>query len=790
MSRHRGPFGKLARWVLDHRTLVLVVSAVITLLAVGLSTRLKVDSNLLHLMPESEPDVAALLKLHAEEGGASMVTLGFEAKDPAELDPFLDGLTEDLGKIEGVKFALHEIDPDLAFRLGLLSLSPDEVSSLNTRLHGALVLGPALNPIVTQRLMDMGPLTEKIAKAGEQKLFGDGATTGRVVVRPEGAAADTVFAKKLVADIQAAVDRADPEAHGIRLTWMGGAYRHNVEDREGMWTDIQKTGVASFVLVLLCIVVAFRSIRATILLYLPVLAASAINLALVWAIYGSINTYTSFGTAILLGLGIDYGTHLVARYREKRAKGMEMEEAIVRAWDVTGPPCVTSAVTSIAGFLALAAGRFEGFTQLGVVLALGLAISVVCGVVVTPALIPWLDANPPMLLGASHHRSKKKATYRLAPLGLALVVLLAGLAATRLTRLEWEFDLSALRRDGLAYNELTPEEQRIALDSYSPAVITLANAEEVRKEHRRVEEQIKAGNMPHASRVVSIESVLPADQADRLVALQELVKTLDHPSLRYLPPPLVKNLLRLKGFDARPVTREELPPSLLALLGADGGHQRLLVFPRGNMWDLREASKFSEEIHRVFPQTAVAGELLSMGALYKMVRTDIPWIAGLALVLVAALTLVDVRRFHWFVGAYGTLLAGMVFAGAALQIAGVKLSMVNIVGLPILVGIGIDVVIHLLHRLREEGPGGIGQALRTTGIAAVVSTATTVVSFASLIFAGNRGIRSLGILVSVGLTAVFVVTCILLPLAWAAGWRLTGRSPAATDAKASGPSEP
>ena len=108
-----------------------------------------------------------------------------------------------------------------------------------------------------------------------------------------------------------------------------------------------------------------------------------------------------------------------------------------------------------------------------------------------------------------------------------------------------------------------------------------------------------------------------------------------------------------------------------------------------------------------------------------------------------------------------TLLAGMVWAGAAIQTVGVKFSMLNVVGIPILLGIGVDVVIHLLHRLREEGPGGVRRALGTTGVAALVSTLTTILSFVSLLLAGNRGVRSLGMVVVIGLAAVFVASAIV-----------------------------
>ncbi|MDP6935119.1 MAG: MMPL family transporter, partial [Myxococcota bacterium] len=98
-------------------------------------------------------------------------------------------------------------------------------------------------------------------------------------------------------------------------------------------------------------------------------------------------------------------------------------------------------------------------------------------------------------------------------------------------------------------------------------------------------------------------------------------------------------------------------------------------------------------------------------------------------------------------------------------------------GIPILVGIGVDVIIHLLHRMSEEGPGHILRALQTTGWAAALSTATTVLSFASLSVASSQGIRSLGILIVLGLTTVTVAAFVAVPLGWMTTWKIRGQLP-------------
>lgn len=779
--RRWGPFGRLALFVLGHRKQTAWIAVALTLIGALIGLPPRVDTDLLSLLPQEDPTVAALARLHHEEGGANLVTLAFEGEDEA-LRAVTSELAASLASIDGVRYVLNDLDPDLAQRIALLQLDPRELRELNARVRGALALGPALNPIVTQRLMDMGPLTEKIARASEPPgWFGVHDGRARLLVRPTGSAHDQVFARALMRQVDAAVEAVDLEARGVRLTWIGGAYRHNVEDVAGVQRDIAVTSAASALLVLLVVGFAFRRPQALVIVFVPLVVANVVNFAVVRLSIGHLNTYTSFGSAVLIGLGIDFAVHLLSRYREERVRGRPLERAIARAWDRAGPPCATAALTSAAGFVALGVADFRGFSQLGLVLGTGLLLALLAMLVLLPLLIAWLEPVPPGVDEATPPATPASlSTYRLAPMGLMAFVLVTAFAgATRLPELEFEYDASATRRDGLAYAELSPEEQALARESYAPIIVSYEDDAALREAHGRLTARVAAGEMPHVARVMSIESVLPADQGERLDEVRDLAGLLEHPNLRYLPPPIVRPLLSLRGYDGAPLTREDLPPELLGLLGADReGVHRLLLFPQGNMWDMRVAEELAEEVEAAIPDRPVAGEQLTLAALFRLVRRDIPVVGLLAMVLVAALTAIDLRKLPRILGALGALVAGLVWAGAAVQGVGVKLSMLNVVGVPILLGIGVDVVIHLMHRLAEEGPGGVRRALRTTGVAAMVSALTTILSFASLWLASNRGVRSLGTLVVIGLSTVVLAAAVVLPLAWAAGWRMSGRAPA------------
>ena len=161
----------------------------------------------------------------------------------------------------------------------------------------------------------------------------------------------------------------------------------------------------------------------------------------------------------------------------------------------------------------------------------------------------------------------------------------------------------------------------------------------------------------------------------------------------------------------------------------------------------------------------MAGEYLIQAGLYEMTQVDGPRIAIVALILVTLLMAFDLRRFSSTSWGMFVQIVGLVWAGAALVPLGLKFNLVNLVGIPICVGTGIEFAIFLMHRLRDEGPFGVRRAVLTSGLASVLCMITTMLGFLSLLFADNRGIRSLGLVVTAGDFVHAIAGFILLPAA-------------------------
>lgn len=241
-----------------------------------------------------------------------------------------------------------------------------------------------------------------------------------------------------------------------------------------------------------------------------------------------------------------------------------------------------------------------------------------------------------------------------------------------------------------------------------------------------------------------------------------------------------QNLQRFASIEPRLLQVSDLPAGVRQLIGANGDNHRLMLLADGNMWDIRNMVELRTQIEGALPGVVPASEYLATARLFDLMQIDAPRIAAVAILLVFLASWIDLRSLPRALVAISALLAGLIMSGAVMARADVPLSMVNFVGIPILMGIGVDVVIHLMHRIREEGPGGVMRAMRTTGWAALMSALTTVISFSSLTLADSRGVQSLGKLIVLGLGMVVLTSFVLIPLGWMSVWTRRRQRPEST----------
>ncbi|MFS8501507.1 MAG: efflux RND transporter permease subunit [Caldicoprobacter sp.] len=105
-------------------------------------------------------------------------------------------------------------------------------------------------------------------------------------------------------------------------------------------------------------------------------------------IKGEISFITASIAAVMqLGVSMDYSIFLLHRFEEERQKHPNIDDAMVAAMSRTGVPVMGSALTTIAGFVALMFMKNGIGRDLGFVLAKGIIFSLLMNITVLPCLI-------------------------------------------------------------------------------------------------------------------------------------------------------------------------------------------------------------------------------------------------------------------------------------------------------------------------------------------------------------------------------------------------------------------
>lgn len=135
-------------------------------------------------------------------------------------------------------------------------------------------------------------------------------------------------------------------------------------------------------------------------------------------------------------------------------------------------------------------------------------------------------------------------------------------------------------------------------------------------------------------------------------------------------------------------------------------------------------------------------------------------VGALLVLLILAL---DLRNVAHIALALVPVMLGVAWLVGLMRVLGLNFNLANLVAIPLILGVGIDNGVHMVHRFRREGHAGITTVLSHTGRAILVASLTTMVGFGSLGLAAHRGMASLGILLFLGVGASMIAAIAVLP---------------------------
>jgi predicted RND superfamily exporter protein len=129
----------------------------------------------------------------------------------------------------------------------------------------------------------------------------------------------------------------------------------------------------------------------------PALAVLCLVLALCWTFgattlfIGHLNIFAMVFGVVLVGLGIDFGIHLLSHYRSGMNRGMGVSDALLETYTEIGMGTILGAVTTAAALSTAAFTDFLGLAELGLICGMGIGFCLLAMLIVFPAMLVLHD---------------------------------------------------------------------------------------------------------------------------------------------------------------------------------------------------------------------------------------------------------------------------------------------------------------------------------------------------------------------------------------------------------------
>ena len=212
---------------------------------------------------------------------------------------------------------------------------------------------------------------------------------------------------------------------------------------------------------------------------------------------------------------------------------------------------------------------------------------------------------------------------------------------------------------------------------------------------------------------------------------------------------------------AEPPRLETLPDEVRERFLVSEGRFLAFLQPKGSVFEPEVLSKYVEASRRV--SRDVTGFPIVFHTVSQQITSGFYRAVAVGAVLVLLILLLDYRDVRDAGLAAVPLAVGMIWMMGFMGLLGLSFNFANLVAVPLIIGVGIDNGVHVVHRLRLEGREGMGVVLRHTGRAILIASLTTMIGFGSLALASHRGLASLGILLLLGVGSCLLTSTIVLP---------------------------
>ncbi len=562
-----------------------------------------------------------------------------------------------------------------------------------------------------RKVLDRVPssMESLISNSKDSYFHTEDGTAYFIYVQPKNLRIDITEINPLVLSIRKEVDSAIKNL-GVKVGYTG-IPQYALDDQLLIKSDMRYISIVSLVFVVIIFIFGFHSLKAPLFATLSLLSAVALSLAFVRIYPGYLTLLSSPFIMLIFGLGIDYGIHVISLMEDyTQREGLGIREAVVKACLELRRTFYTSAFTTAGVFFLLAFSDFKGFEELGIIAGVSIVLCLISMISILPAL---LSLSPPSVgkvnryvRNSAFYRLLRLLVYTIGPVLILFSIFLSFLPAPL-------FDTDYLNLQPKESETVRLERMIVNNSKFSPYFVAF-QATSIKKSRELVTKLRKE------------DVVGEIRSADDIMGL----------------------------FNGNP------PPEFSGIFEDGAGKFSIIAFPAKNIWDKdfeREFLSRMKALDREATGLPFIGKLMIEKTKTALYRTEY-----LAILLIIIFSYFDFR---------GVLICLLVSIPPILSIISIKAYMVftgmlfnplNIMAFPIILGTAVDNSIHLTHRFKVE-MGDLDHTLRGAGRSIILTWLTTLAGFGGLVLTTHEGLKSFGVLLSLGITFGLMYSLLALP---------------------------
>ncbi|MFO0757346.1 MAG: MMPL family transporter [Byssovorax sp.] len=813
-------FSRLASFQIKRPAVVLLITALVTALALWRALSLQLLTGFEHLLPQNRPSVKELNRVAAKTAGVSTLFVVLHAGEgpagPAPKEALRkagDALVVELEKLgspwigsveDGVQEAVRVMAPRAGLYANLADLKKLQ-EDLDARFEYEVnkQMGTALDPDEPPPApIDAEDLKKRFGEGAKQaEEFPDGyyqSKDGKVVVvaaRSKVLGSDLAKGEEALRRVREAIEKVNLASYHPSIHYgLAGDLYSGVAEVSAINRDLTEVGVTGILLIASVVFLYYLRFRTLVVMLITILIGVGWTFGVTEATIGHLNMATGFLVTIVAGNGINAGIIFMARYLEARRNHIPLAEAIEIAHQKTWLATLTACAAASASYATLGTTEFRGFRDFGLIGGAGMLLCWIATYFAMPSLLVMMERLSPLDSRATGRFARFRwgwggafgrpfaAIVPLAPRAITVVGLALSVAGTvALVRYiqqdPMEYDMKNLRNDLKAradesYNKKLADEITHYVGSDAMAIL-VDRPEQVgplRDALYAKRDAAPEGKKPFKD-LHALEDFVPTQQAEKipvLLAIKDRVVRAHKRKLipedqwstieRYLPPD-----------DLKPLTMADLPTGLARpFTETDGTRGRIVyISPSEDTEDARYLLRWADAYREThLPDQSVvlgSGRAVIYADMWAAILAAVPTAVSLSFLATLIVVVIAFRGARASLMVLGALLVGVAWLAGLLVLLKVRLNFLNFIALPITFGIGVDYAVNVVDRYRREGAGGALLAVRETGGAVILCSMTTTLGYLALVSSMNFAVRSLGVAAVLGEVACLAAAVLVLP---------------------------